>query len=81
MDSLLTDDKKYKMYKVGTYIYMEEPLYAAQYMCIMSNENFKEGDRVFVVEQDSHVFLMNEEPLLMSNQKCYRTNVCRSDWR
>jgi hypothetical protein len=81
MDDLLTYDKKYKLYKVGSYLYVEEPLYAQQYLCILSTIQFKAGDRVFVVEKNKRVYLMTDEgdSDMEKTRKCYSTYVYQCD--
>jgi len=80
MDLLLTYGNGYKIYKVGMYLYIKEPEYASQYMCILTPVEYKTGDKVFVFEKNNYISLSKTEPPEASLfDKVYLTDVYHSD--
>jgi hypothetical protein len=79
MDLLLTHGNGYKIYKVGMYLYIKEPEYASQYMCILTPVEYKTGDKVFVFEKNNYISLSKTEPPEASLFDTYLTVVCHSD--
>jgi hypothetical protein len=80
MDLLRTNRNSYKIYKVGMYLYIKEPVYASQYMCILTLVKYKTGDNVFVLEKNNYITVSKIEPLEASQfDKVYLTNVYNSD--
>jgi hypothetical protein len=80
MDLLRTHGNGYKIYKVGMYLYIKEPEYAYQYMCIVTPVEYMTGDKVFVFEKNNYITLSKTEPLEASPlDKVYLTDVYHSD--
>lgn len=80
MELLRTHSDSYKIYKVGTYLYIEEPEYASQYTCILTPVKYKTGDKVFVLEKNNYIIVSKVEPMRESPfDYVYSTNIFHSD--